>query len=364
MDFNNNEGISITKNLESLSYDRILNSVRLILNKNFPEEAERRTIQTSRSRLSFCCPYCGDGKSPRKKRGNLYLDTLTYKCYNGGCGIFKTFPTLLTDFGFGGEITKEEAFNLNQAFEEIRSQKRTRNTIDYFIAENYKDVLIPRKYFKEKLGLTECTGEISNYLKNRNQIVDETFLWDWKKRNLYILNLSGSGENILGLQVRNMKKGAGSKYYTYKLSGIYLTLLNENKEEIIKKAEEVDPISHIFGFSSVNLDAMVTAFEGPLDARLFSNSIGLCSINNPFPFDIKNRRFFYDYDEAGLQKSRELLLEGEKVFLWTKYIQENGLPNRKKWDLNDVVDYARKTGKKIQRFENYFSDDKWSITEI
>jgi hypothetical protein len=45
-------------------------------------------------------------------------------------------------------------------------------------------------------------------------------------------------------------------------------------------------------------------------------------------------------------------------------LKENGFPEREKWDLNDVVNYLRETGKKIKRLDNYFSSDKWDIIDV
>jgi hypothetical protein len=88
-----------------------------------------------------------------------------------------------------------------------------------------------------------------------------------------------------------MNKWATNKYFTYKLSGIYKNLFRINTPDIIEKAEQLDPISTVFGFSYVNLDDEVTIFEGPLDSFLFHNSVGLCSVNNQFPFDISNKNW-------------------------------------------------------------------------
>jgi hypothetical protein len=45
------------------------------------------------------------------------------------------------------------------------------------------------------------------------------------------------------------------------------------------------------------------------------------------------------------------------VFNWGKFLEENGITKNRKWDLNDLVVHLRATGKKIKRFDNYFTDD-------
>ncbi len=52
-----------------------------------------------------------------------------------------------------------------------------------------------------------------------------------------------------------------------------------------------------------------------------------------------------------------MLTEGYKVFNWGKFLEENAITKNKKWDLNDIVVHLRATGKKIKKFENYFTND-------
>jgi hypothetical protein len=223
---------------------------------------------------------------------------------------------------------------------------------------------VEREVYKNKLKLIELPRPIREYLTSRNQTVDEKYLYCPIKKSIHILNLTSDGKYILGLQLRNMKKNAVNKYFTYRLSGIHKNLLRNFDPAVISKAEELDPISLVFGFSTVNLDETVTIFEGPLDSFLFPNAVALCSINNPFPFDIPNKRWFYDGDEAGRDALRKKLSEGDTVFLWDKFINDNDLPERDKWDLNDLVNYLRSSGKKIKRLEKYFSNEQWDLIGI
>ena len=355
-----------SKTISGLSVDRVKGIVSSALLKFFGNDSQRLKVYQGGNRLNFCCPYCGDSRDAKKKRGNLYLDTLTYKCYNGGCGVFKNLNQFTRDFEIQSMLSSDEISEIAQISRDSTIRKKIRNSLDYFFAENYKDILVDREELKNKLDLIELPGTYGEkWLRERNHIPDSKFLWDPSRRNLYLLNLSGDETKVLGLQIRPVaKKNGGSKYYTYKLSGIYKNLLKITEPEIILKAEEVDPISSVFGFSTVDLDSTITTFEGPLDAWLCPNAIALCSINNPFPFDVTNKRWMLDGDSIGRQKAREFLEKGEQVFLWGRFIKECELPERDKWDLNDVVNYVRSTGKKIKRLDNYFSADKWDIIDI
>lgn len=356
-----------TKEVSSLSIDRVKTIVKSALVKFFgTENPERLNIHLMGGRLNFCCPYCGDSsETARKKRGNLYLDSLTYKCYNGGCEVFRNLNTFVRDFEMKDILTSEERQEINELSKQSLTRKKVRNSIDFFFTKNYKDILITRETLKSRLNLIEVKGTFAEkWLNQRNHAADEKFLWDPYRKNLYLLNLSGDETCVIGLQVRNIVKKSGSKYYTYKLSGIYEKLLGVKDPEVLKKAQEIDPVSTVFGFSTVDLDNMITVFEGPMDAWLCPNAIALCSINNRFPFDVDNKRWLLDSDRTGRNKASELLQQGEEIFLWSKFIKENNLPEREKWDLNDVVDYVREKGMKINKLDNYFSSSILDLVDL
>jgi hypothetical protein len=75
-------------------------------------------------------------------------------------------------------------------------------------------------------------------------------------------------------------------------------------------------------------------------------------------------KFFYDSDETGRKKSMEKINQGYEVFLWTKFINENQLPFRKKWDLNDCLLYFHQNNIKTPDFEQYFSKDPLDMIDI
>ena len=192
-----------TKEVSSLSIDRVKTIVTRALAKFYgTDNPERLTIHMMGGRLNFCCPYCGDSsETARKKRGNLYLDSLTYKCYNGGCEVFRNLNMFVRDFEMKDALTAEERNEINQLSKSSLDRKKVRNSIDFFFSKNYKDILIPRDELKTKLKLTEVKGTFAEkWLNARNHHSDEKFLWDPYRKNLYLLNLSGDETCIIGLQ--------------------------------------------------------------------------------------------------------------------------------------------------------------------
>jgi hypothetical protein len=344
-----------------MQIDKIESLIGEILAREFAHSPGKQTIYKGGNRLNFSCPYCGDSNDPRKKRGNFYLDTLSYKCYNGGCGIFKDSISLLKDFGFYNRLSNHDKSEIKTILDENRSKRRTiygSVDITYFFENDITDVLIDRTFFMESLKLQDVIGsKIQRYITRRSQKPDARFAWDPKYERLYLFNLTPDNK-IIGLQVRNMNSFQGSsKYLTYKLSGIYEKILKVQDTELIEKAKTVDPISHVFGIGFLDFGVDITIFEGPMDSWLWTNSCGLCSVENKFPFEVENIRYWYDWDKAGNEKSVELLSKGMTVFNWGKFLEENGITKNRKWDLNDLVIHLRTTGKKVKRFDKYFTND-------
>lgn len=344
-----------------MEQDKIQSLVAKVLEKEFQGNAAKQIVYQSGNRLNFSCPYCGDSHDPRKKRGNFYLDTLAYKCYNGGCGIFKDSITFFKDFGLYNRLSNDEKEEIKKIIDENRGKRRTiygNVDVTMFFDTDISDVLIKRSDFMIALGLQEVYGsKIQRYIQRRNQRMDSRFAWDPRKEKLFLFNLTPD-EKIIGLQIRNMESVKGSsKYLTYKLSGIYEKLLKVKDPEIIERAKTVDPISYVFGIGTLDFGAPITIFEGPMDSWMWHNSVGLCSLENKFPFDVENIRFWYDWDKSGIDKTIDLLAKGFTVFNWGKFLEENDITKNRKWDLNDLVVHLRTTGKKIKRFDNYFTND-------
>jgi hypothetical protein len=352
-----------------MELSRAQDIISLILSKEFRGDASRHVIYKAGNRLNFSCPYCGDStRDSKKKRGNFYIDTLSFKCYNGGCGIFKDSASFFRDFSVYGKLTEDEKSQIKNQIEENKSKRRNfygKVDLSLFFDTDLDQILIPRQEFMKSLRLKEVyDSPIASYLLKRCQKLDSRFAWDPKWEKLYLLNLTPENQ-ILGLQVRNMNSIKGSsKYYTYKLSGIYEKILKVKDPEIISNAQKIDPIASLFGIGSLDFARSITLFEGPMDSWFWPNSIALCSVENKFPFDVENVKYWFDWDSAGRQKSVELLSENKCVFNWGKFLEENEITKNQKWDLNDLVMHLRKTGKKIKRFDYYFTDNPLDLGDF
>lgn len=347
---------------------RVEDLVHDVLKKEFPSDFSKQKIYSASNRLNFSCPYCGDSKDSHKKRGNFYLNTLSFKCYNGGCGVFKDAYTFFKDFGITKSIDASEKNEILSIIREGREKRRSVYgdvDITLLFDTDFSKVVIPRSEFMEKFSLQNVSGsKIENYLLKRNQIPDEKFAWDNSSKKLFLFNLTKNQE-IIGLQTRNMSQYSnGAKYYTYKLSGIYEKFYKLQDEDFLEQARKIDPISHVFGITQISFDCLITIFEGPMDSWLWKNSVGLCSVENKFPFEIENTQYWYDWDDAGRIKSSQMLSEGFRVFNWKKFLTDHELPLNKKWDLNDLVNYLRIKKQKVKRFDYYFTEEALDLADF
>ena len=73
-------------------------------------------------------------------------------------------------------------------------------------------------------------------------------------------------------------------------------------------------------------------------------------------FDFKYR-YLFDDDKTGRKHALDMINNGYEVFMWDNFKVDLGLPNRLKWDMNDVVKYCSDNNIKIPRLDTYFSND-------
>lgn len=334
---------------------KLKTALQEILNSNHAH-SEKRVIYSKHGRLNFACPYCGDSSSDmHKKRGNIYLDKLYFKCYN--CGKYTDAYKFLKDFS-KDVFDVDEMLYIKDAEESTKKEILTIDPSYLFNIEKLKTLAIDRNLIEEKFKLKRIDkSSIATYLLKRLQPDMEVFSWNQEKEQLYIFNLIPNTNLVLGFQIRNFK--TYPKYMTYRLSKIYEILGKTVTEDV----EEVDPLTTIFGMLKVDLSLPITVFEGPLDSFLYKNSVATCSSNIDVPIDISTLRYLYDFDKAGKDAAIKKLKEGKPVFLWKKFFKEAKIdePTNKKMDLTDLVVLAKRKHISLPKLSNYFSNDKYDV---
>lgn len=337
-----NSILNIEEGQKPSSIFDIEEKIQNILNSKF--FGEKRIIKKAENRLQFACPYCGDSKNENKKRGNLYLDTLKYKCFN--CGIFKNLNQFLNDFN-------EQTININ--FEIAKSNKIT-NIYSLLETDKLSKFLFSRDKIKNKYGFIEIKESkiAETYLNKRKIYYYNDFLFNDKFKQLIILN-NDVDNNILGFITRTLNKN--KKITSYKLSEIYKNF----NLEITNEVNQLDKISLIFNILKINFYNTVTVFEGPIDSFFMKNSIAISGVAKHLPFEMDNLRFMFDNDSTGIKMSIDYLKNGYSVFLWKKFLNENKLNENIK-DLNELVCKINDNKKfKNLNFDKYFSNEKLDI---
>ena len=340
-----------------------------ILKTTFSKITEKQEIITTNisensCRINFACPYCGDSyKNPNAKRGNIYVPGYAFHCYN--CQTHRSLIQFFSDFNEQLNSIHKLHIHSSTHTQKTNFNKTINSSHSYLINfEMLERYAIDKKTLFKSLNLLEINDKnswwIKKYLKARCQLDFKRFAWDKNRNRLIIFNLLPSG-NILGFQVRNFK--SNTKYITYTLKMIY--------EQILKKEynnnqdfAEANRFSFLFGLDTVDLDKMITIFEGPLDSFLFPNAMSICGIENKFILDVPHR-YMLDNDSTGIKKSLEILNKGGTVFLWTLFLNWLNMRQRpKKLDFNDIVIYLKKHKKKQPDYNSFFSNSKYDLLNV
>jgi len=359
----------------------IKNCVQDILNKEF-KSINRRKINDFSDRLNICCPYCQDGKSEYKKRGNLYFNKLLYICFN--CGKKTNFDKFTKDFGLRLDPSKKleiiEHLNSQISFqdaEEDLMETELNKLLDFTDLErifNDGDNVVT------DFGPIEKNSGLFQYLINRgipsqlHQNIWGAKYWinDEKYEPVLVL-LNRKGNKILGCQIRNLKDGKRRLFKIYNYETLYKWINNVEEITDIDANQLViyNKLSCYFNILNVDFSSKITVFEGYLDSLFYPNSIGVVGVNTDMKFLENNElelQYFYDNDPAGFQKSEEKIKSGYPIFLWKKLFENivekknsqdpYGLMYRisKVKDLNKLAELSQNPFKKFQ-LEEFFSKD-------
>lgn len=336
--------------------------LRYILSERFPDNPQKQRIKKYPDRLNFAAPCCGDSiKDNNKKRGNIILSgpfQMTYKCHNCGTSMsvyafFKRFGQPLSLNGLDYAIAHKP---------NVGVQTSNDSSLNYlYDVTQIESLAISRNEFKQLYLLEECNipNAAYYYLVGRKQYNFEKFLYQPKYHLLFLLNLTPSGK-IFGLQIAHLDKSyKGPKYKTYKLSKIYKDLLKTDKEI----PDDIDFLSMLFNILLVNYNIPVTIVEGPMDSFLIKNCIATCGAGKRISMDFISR-YLFDDDKTGRKHALDKLSEGYQVFMWDRFKSDLNLPNRLKWDINDVVKYCSENKIQMPKLDMYFSNNELDSLDI
>ena len=372
---------------ENNTLDNIKNKIQGILNKKFANDSYiKRKIDVYHDRLNFSCVCCGDSLSDvRKKRGNLYLDTLVYHCYN--CGEHMGINTLL--HRFGEELSNEDKITVHEIQQNAKKfEKRVSSSQSSMSMTLLNKLAIPKDILFRQLGIISPYKDItaSNYLKSRMISIKDWkyFAYNPLTKELYILNTSPS-DRVIGFQIRQLDpKSHKQRYTSSRLTKIYSDVFNKDINGIVERlllkeplgqkyideedgveniVANLDRLSGIFNIMNVNLSQPLTIMEGPIDSLAIANSIALQSAAkhlDGFFDEVENVRYLFDNDKTGKEMSLKKMKNHKKVFLWGQYLDMI----KSKTNIKDINDLQKQNLFNIDIIEKCFSDDEFDAMYI
>lgn len=314
-----------------------------VLNKEFSSVHRRKLISYS-DRLNMCCPYCGDGKSEHKKRGNFYFNRLIYICFN--CDKKTTFDRLCKDFN--------EQLDPEKKLEMIEHLNSVMTYSDYegdFVDAKFESLIdmseLERVFSQDLTPISDfkpiqVNGGVYKYLVGRgipseyHKNIYQAKYWKNEDESEWIIVLlNRRGDKVLGMQTRNLKEGKRRTFKIYNYENLleWVSIGKDLPEPDMSEMVIYNKLSYYFNILNVDFMDKITVFEGYIDSLFFPNSIGLVGVNTDYRFLENNNldlQYFFDNDEAGYKKSEEKLRSGYPIFLWKKLFDD--IVEKKKTD--------------------------------
>ena len=312
----------------------------------------KQNVEVYSNRISFSCPYCGDSDDHRKKRGNIFYESMFFHCFR--CGKHASAYNLIKHFK--EDLSQSELIA-------IRSLQTMKNNFvykdcDIFNNELIGKYIIPKAEVEKLFGFQSIKGSMGEaYLLKREQKDLSFFGYDPKMRGIVIYNLD-KDNNVLGFIIRLLNSKSSNKYISYKLSTIY----NKMDKPLPEDGEYLDKISLTFNILRLNYNDTIIVTEGPFDSFLLHNAVATGGLTKSLPITGENIKWFPDNDKQGRKKAIELLERGEFIFLWKKYLKAICIPDFihiKDW--NDLINYCKLKKIKVLPPEEYFSDSKLDL---
>ena len=362
--------------------ENIKEKLEKILKSNF-SNSYRRKIDVYPDRWNFCCPVCGDSfNDNRKKRGNLYLDSMSYHCYNCGChyGINSLLKRFNEELSNDDKVYVHEIQQNSKKFEKRYNGSKA-TSVTYQLLEQ---LAIPKTvFFKVNKLISPYKNKfISDYLNSRKIDIRKWKYFAYKEdtKELFILNIN-KNDRIIGYQIRQLDNRSNKpRYLTRSLSRMYYEMFGKSVENIVERlllninnsekyineedgieniVAHLDKLSGLFNIMNIDITNQLTIVEGPIDSLMLENCIalqGATKMNNYFD-NVDNVRYLFDNDQVGRKHSIDKIKNHKQVFLWDMYLNEIRCNDK----IKDINDLAKKDKLNFNTFNHCFSDNEFDI---
>ena len=366
--------------------EHIKEKLQRILDRKFANDSFiKRKIDVYHDRFAFSCPFCGDSlHNNRKKRGNLYFNSMQYHCYN--CGEHYGVVSLLKLFN--QELSLDETIAVREIQQNAKHfEKRNSTTQSSLVYSVIDELAVPKKIFFERMKVVSPykNDECSEYLNNRKIDIKKWnhFAYKPESDELFILNLTPS-DRVIGYQVRQLNKNSTKpRYLTRNITWMYKDVFGMTSSDIIEKlfcrkelgekyiyeedgienvVANIEKISGIFNIMNINMNQTITIVEGPIDSLAIDNCVALQGAKkmNDYFDSAENIRYLFDKDKAGKEETIKKLKKHKKVFLWELYIKKANIKGKVK----DVNDLQRNGNLNYEILDECFSDDELDIVMV
>lgn len=313
--------------------DELVQFVKAILRKRFPNNIEKQRLDDSNDRkLNFACPICGDShKKSSKKRGNIYLDSGAYKCFNDGCMAYMPLSEFIT------KTSRENGIQLPSFITDVNYKpvdiKRTGNPLVRFLTSDTSNLLtiseIINRFNLKRLDISTENPNAISYINKRNlNIITDygDFLYgDSSDSKILIFNFDKRSGKVLGLSIRHLSDTIERKY----IIKSYSDLVNIFSQKDIKKdlIDDANYLNNYFNILNVNFSKPICLTEGQFDSLFINNCIATSGVSKAKSIlsslgAKNNMRILFDKDNAGKTEMMNLIKSGYSILLWNKIIYD------------------------------------------
>ena len=363
-----------------------------VLKKRFSDNKIKQTLDDSDSdKLNFACPYCGDSKKDStKKRGNFYISSGTYKCFNDGCLVY------VKDKDFISKFARKYSLDVPSVSKSITKSTLVKNTrrghiMEFLMMPHINSKLLNIKSISEQFGFKKCVdanrySEVYKYSANRYlldlPVFRDTCYFDNSDNKIHIFNMDIQSGKILGMSTRKILDNSAGPRYDIKNYSDFVNnakLVNGLSEDDIKM---LDNINNYFNILNVKFSKPIPVTEGQFDSMFLDNAIATTGVTKSKSLlgtllSTKNAHIFFDNDTAGKHETTKLIQQGYTVFLWSKFINDlrkQYLNNRKEiyniTDINKLYQFYMMIGNDIGHVKfndllnEYYSESQYDAIFI
>lgn len=351
---------------------KIHDFVKDLLKNRFPRKSAKQQInEEDPTKLNFACPYCGDSeKDLTKKRGNLYLNTNSYKCFNDGCLTWVPLHKFVSKYSLEYSLYIPN-IDMNAKIPSINLGKNRGSIIEDIVNPKVRNSLLDFSYVSDRFSLIPCKdadplSKVGKYVRGRNLIglpaFNKSCFYDSRENKIYIFNLDLISGKVLGLAIRKIDEDSyGPKYNIKNYTDLKKNNIVSNIEEDI--LNKINAINNYFNILNINFNSPVIVTEGQIDSMFLDNSIATTGVSKSKTLlesilSKKNARILFDNDKAGREESLKFIKQGYRVFMWSKTIDDLKIKypklikdiNQIK-DVNDLYSFIKKINPNISFLE-------------